>query len=108
LGLAGFILGASSADSPKCPVYVARLLFLSQTLGGGGYVAKARTSAIGLALIVCCLIGCGDSDVPSAPRVLSLSPKRAALTTFQTQQFQAIQRNDALSGVNYFFRRIDS
>ena len=74
---------------------LARLLFLSQTVGGGGYVSKARTSATGLALIVCCLVGCGDSDVPSAPRVFSLSPKRAALTTFQTQQFQAIQRNDA-------------
>ena len=74
---------------------LARLLFLSQTVGGGSYASKARTSASGLALIVCCLAGCGDRDVPSAPRIFSLSPKRAALTTFQTQQFQAIQRNDA-------------
>lgn len=72
---------------------LARLLYLSQTRGGSSY-AKARPSASGLALIVCCLTGCGDGEILSVPRIFSLSPMRAALTTSQTQQFQAIQRND--------------
>ena len=69
---------------------VKRLPFL---FGGGlsryTFRAIARGWPLpGLPLIVC-LTGCGLGELPSAPQSLSLSPKRAAVTISQTQQFHA-------------------
>lgn len=75
---------------------ILRLLWLLRSATGrrADIPMSGRSGLPGL-MLMACLTGCGTGDLPSAPRSLSVSPKRAALTVSQTQQFRAAQSIDA-------------